>query len=503
MTRLAALGLILAIPACVVDATGDDATCPGGKCDGVDQSCPDKRYSNGTCDVQLDCAVPDIDCFRTFATDDEAAAWYAELEPRVAQLEGRPSRRIVPSSDPRFPKFRALLDRGWEAMRTRAPVGKLADARPGLVFVEDDVVNAFVDPEDLDKKRASFAVMIHTAVLDLPTTEDATLGLIMHELQHAVGLHVVAGVPERMQKFYFATEGNEPIGRRQQDNADLREAVEIWRSGAAEVGVHASADLRGMPLGGGLQRVFRVIFAQGVQNNPAGCANARTLAMQLVADLEARTDQVSTAIGTDATVGPRVTALLASLRDDCLADLDDSFYVVAAAVFGGTAAEVEASMTPEDRAAVAGKHVVDAVAALTESRRARMRAVEAAVATQLGKPWSAVRFFSEEEDADDSSVSVLRGAGLDPAGLGTFFIDVLMSKQASAACAPVLASGTVPAYGVDLLDTHHGNCWRTYHVRAYADDVAKKSRGEPVRLRAAAPTAPRVVFPPVPRISMH
>jgi len=499
---LSIASLLTACAAGTGNDNDDDDECDTGTC-GVDQTCSDPRYDNGTCDTTLDCAVPDIDCFRTFDDDASAATWFAELEVRAAQAEGRPARNVLAASDPRFPKVRALLDRGWEAMRVQRSVGKLAKRRPALVFVEDETVNAFVFPEDLDKQRASLAVMVHSATLDLQTSDDASLGLMMHELQHAVGLHVIAGIPERIASFYLASPDAEPIGRRQRDDADVREAVTLWRTRAGEIGPFSNAALGGLPTGGDLARVFRTAFGEGVQGNPNGCARASKLFKTLTQALEATIDPISSAPLVSAGFEAQVDQAFAALRDECLDGYPKTFVDVVAQISGATPAQIEASLSPEDKALIANKHIVDALAALAVNRRAAMRTIEQAVETGLGKPWSLVRYFSEEEDADDASVPVLRGAGLDPTGLRTFFLEVLMTPAASAACRDVLATGVVPAYGVDLLDTHHGNCWRTYHVDALAADTAKDKAKPRSRTHLAPQTPYRLPIAPVPTFAVY
>jgi len=137
---------------------------------------------------------------------------------------------------------------------------------------------------------------------------------------------------------------------------------------------------------------------------------------------------------------------------------------------------------PEDKALVTGKHVIDAIRVLGEDRRAKMRAIEAKFVRDTGRPWSALRYFSTEEDADNTSVPVLRGAGLEPTGLGDFLGAFLGATEA--ACRQVIASDNVPPYGTDLVDDHHGTCWRVYNIDAYAKHTAKRAH-----VRSAAPVA--------------
>jgi len=500
MTSRASIFIACALLGACVTPT-DDIDCSDGKCD-VDQSCSDPQYGDGVCQTNLTCAVPDIDCFRTFDNDADAAAWYTGMEAMVAQAEGRAPRKVLDSSDPRFPKMRELLDRGWEAMRHQVPVGKLGEKRPGLVFVEDPTVNAFVDPEDLQKKRASFAVMIHTTTLDTATSDDATLGLVMHELKHAVGLHVVEGVPDAIAKFYLASDYDEPIGAEQADSKPVRDAVGQWRGFATEIGPFSQEAAGGLPLGGLTQRIFKTVLGAGIAADAAACAHTKDLLVQVTTDITSSLDPISTAITLDPSYAANVSEAMRAARDECLRTFTASFVEVAAQLVGVTPEMIEAQLTPEDKALVDGKHVIDAIDALTQNRRTAMRALEGQAESQLGAPWTAVRFYSEEENADENSVIVLRGAGLDPTGLATFFREVLMTKPQTEACDAVLATGAVPAYGVDVQDTHHGNCWRVFHQHAFADHTARARVRTPT-LHPVTKLLPKMPFAVETRYSMY
>ncbi|HEU5057889.1 MAG TPA: hypothetical protein VFU21_15260, partial [Kofleriaceae bacterium] len=59
-----------------------------------------------------------------------------------------------------------------------------------------------------------------------------------------------------------------------------------------------------------------------------------------------------------------------------------------------------------------------------------------------------------------------------------------------------------PPYGADLLDEHHTNCWRVFHVRALADSGRLTDGASALRRPrpAAAPAAaPRYRPTPLPR----
>ena len=492
--------LAAVLPACAVSTTSDPE-CLGEKCDGTGGgTCSDKRYNNGVCDPTLECAVPDIDCFKVFADDDQAATWYAAFETQLAADSGGEPRAILPTSHPEFPKIRALLDRGWEAFRANRPVGLLGNKRPALVFVEDASVNAFVVP-DTDLKHAGFAVMVHTGLLGMDTSDDAMLGLMMHELQHAVGLHVLPELKEQFKKFYVAPDGKEPIGRMETDDPKVRAAATAWLSAANEIGAMSTPELGGMPFAGDLFRILRTVLQSGLVTNPAACERSRDAINQISLDLAATTDPLSGAVTADASIKTRIDAAFMQLRTECLADFTMGFVEVVAQIAGLTPEAFEATLSAEDKALVGGKHIIDAVRVLGEDRRAKLRTIEAAFLRDTGRPWSALRYFSTEEDADDTSVPVLRAAGLEPTGLGEFLSVFLGAAEAT--CRATIDANRVPPYGADLVDDHHGTCWRIYHIDAYANATAKKQRAiEPVApVDAPAPT--RLLPPTLRDVVMH
>ena len=459
----------LSLSACAVEATDDSASCEaGGKCDGADQSCSDPHYGDGVCQVELSCAVPDIDCFTTFANDASAATWFAAWENDAAQVEHRAERALIGDADPRFQRVRALLDRGWEAFREHRPVGQLADMRPALVVVDDPTSNAFVIPDAATGKSA-FAVMVHTGVLaNTSLTDDANLGLMMHELQHSVGLHLIGPGPARLRRFYIAPTGTEPIGKLQPDEPRARMYGDAWLAAATDVGPFDQAELGGLPISGSLRKVFLHAYVEAHALNPTACMPAAQAYNALTTDIGSRIDPLDSSLtNLPPDINDQVSSTLSGLRAGCFASYTKSFTQVVAELFGVPVQDIEATLSPEDKALVLNKPFFDAMIAVNTNRRTTMRAARDGFEAATKRPWSALRYFSFEEDADDVTVPTLRAAGFDPLGQGQFLFS-LVPSAVQPRCSALLDQGQAPPYGADYSDAHHATCWRIHHISQLA-----------------------------------
>ncbi|MGE0548720.1 MAG: hypothetical protein AB7O24_32815 [Kofleriaceae bacterium] len=468
-TRLTSLLLaVSAVSACADEASPrDGAQCTGGKCDGASETCNDPGYGDGVCQLDLECAAPDIDCFITFDDDATAAKWFTEeMEPRLATQESRPPRNLVGETDPRFVHTRELLDRGWEAFAASRPVADLASARPALLLVEDDQVNAHASA-DTAQHHAMFAVIVNSALL-IGRTDEQVLAVMMHEFQHAVGLHVLPALRDRLRTYYIAVPGDEePIGRYEDEDADARKFGTAWRTAAAWSGPYPQAELGAVPWQGEMHQVFSAALVRSHAQNQAACDPAIAAINAIWSRLGQATDPISRALIGDLSDVAADSASAQAKIEACLAVIPKGFVEFLVEDLGAPAAEVEKTLGPDGQALIDGKSLGSAIAALMTEGRSRMRTAEAGFVSELGLPWSAVRYFSYEEDADDVSVAVMRAAGMDPTG-GDSVLSLLDDVDLRTQCAAMLDNNEVPPYGVDLADEHHATCWRAYHVRQLA-----------------------------------
>lgn len=449
--------------------------CGGGSDD--DFVCDDPEYGNGTCDLDTSCSAPDVDCFVTFGTAEEAKAWY-DGHPGIATMKG-PS---LPASDPRHAPTQALLDEGWAIYTSLHEVGDLAAARPRLVLVDNDAVNAFV-AADPDKTRAGLAVMVNTGLVERDAPKEQALGIMMHELEHAVGLHVNAEVKARFQTFYTAGATDEPLGFQQADDPAVRAKFEAWERFAGFAGYASDIELSGLPFTasavtsdelaakGVLGAFFLELVTErrGMVNTPA-CTNAVQGYITIHNTLANTRDEITHGYSATSAQTTTIVNAITGVRDSCFAGVTGDALLHLARVSGISEAALRAELPAELAAEIDGKTVITGWFNAIRVARERMRAIEG----QLGVPWSRLRYYSTEEAADDSAARVMQALGLPPDGSSRLLVAV--DAKLAAACNPLLAGASPIPYGENLPDDHHATCWRVRHQQQVGPTTEARKR---------------------------
>ena len=438
--------------------------------DSGEERCDDPKYGNGTCDLQTTCTVSDIDCFTTFATQEEAQAWYATTT--VAA-----TRPAVPATEPRFARMQMLLDQGWEAYKSVHDVGDLKNARVQLVLANQNLANAFVTSKD---SKAGLVVMVTLKLLDLNAPDEEVMGIVMHELEHTIALHVLPEVKLGFAQYYVAPAASEPFGFEQADNPMVRTLVEEWVDDAEIIGYLSDTELRGFPVLGQLYEVFAKRLS--MQPVSTACTTAKTNFNSTRTMVVQAMDPITDGVAFTATASMTFQQRMADINTACFAGFTPDVIDVAAAHYNVTRAMMLMEVPADLRPMVEGVAFVQGVYNWGIYARAKMRDVEARFMTMTGQPWSRARYYSTEEAADDSSVPVLRAMGLPADGAGKIFPKLKTGVEE--ACRPLVTTGTPIPYGDNLADDHHGLCWRAGHI----DAVAKSGR---VPQRAPFALSPR------------
>ena len=427
------------------------AACGG---DDGEERCGDPKYGDGTCDLVTSCTVSDIDCFTTFSTQAEAQAWYASAP--LATM-----RPPVAATDARFARMQMLLDEGWEAYKSVNDVGDLASAKVHLVLNSQPTPNAFVISKD---GKAGLVVMVTLELIDLGAPDEEVMGVVMHELEHTIALHVIPEVKAGFNKYYLAPAGSEPFGFQQPDNAMVRSLVEEWIDHAETIGYLSDIELRGLPLFGELATVFDQRLA--MQPASAGCTTAKQDLAQIRLTVLNAIDPINDGITLSATAAMTIQTAMGAIQTQCFAGFTMDAIDVVAAALGVTRAQMLAQIPADLRPMLEGQTYIQGMYNWGIYLRTKMREVEAKFMTMTGQPWLRARYFSTEEAADDSSVPVLRAMGLAADGAGKIFPKLKMGVEEK--CRPMVIAGAAIPYGENVEDAHHSLCWRASHIDALA-----------------------------------
>jgi hypothetical protein len=469
-----ALALCLALAGCV-ELAGDELA-GGGKADG-NGTCEDAKYGDGTCHIDLTCGIPDIDCFQTFATDDEATTAIA--------ADGIAT---VPSTDARYAAARARVDKTWEMYKAGVQLGTLADKRLALVLVDDPSVNAFVMPT-ATPGVGYFAINVNTGLLDAPSmTEDQFHGIMFHELTHLAKLHVSDEVAEKLRRHYVAPAGTEPLGSIQMDHENVHTPMNAWRKMNGLLGAFSDAGLANLPYGGYLNSLFTYYF-QHVTATMSACQPQLTALGDTMAEVKMTLwDQsLNLTPAYTAKCEEKIDALKTCTTSDTM-----TFAQFRATLNDAWAPYLAMELTPGELATLDTMRVFDALLHLAFTRRAAMRATEASLEAATGRPFNAVRFYSQEEEADDVSAHLTKKNNLAEQGVSGFLFAAMNEEKPL--CEAALATGRAPSYGRYLIDDHHADCWRVWHARQISEGSGTDRAFVP-GARAAEPWVPTRVVP--------
>jgi hypothetical protein len=448
-----------------------DAAPPDGP--PLDPACPDPRYGDGTCQADLSCGVPDIDCFVIFPTDLDAASWATQ----------RIGTSTLGQTDPLFVRARALTDRAWAMFTMDVPVGRLATHRVGLSVMDDPRINAFA-LADGDPGKVGMSVQIDRGLLENGLTDDQIVGVLLHELTHVVKLHALIDVQFLTRKYYVAYDG-EPIGAFEHEPKVARAAGIAWRAYAVMGGIANDPVYSDLPIDGNLANLFDQ-YATSVQTRIPACIDAVNVVEHLRGTLNRM--PLDGSIPFSPAQQAAATGSLDMLHT-CVAGDPFTLRDLASALGSAWTVYLATELSGPEKTLLDGR-ALESILALVQKRRSQLHRIEEAFTARTTAPWTALRYYSYEEEADDYSVRIGTAHGVDEVGVSATMFAVL--GDARPACEAVLAAPPVP-YGINLLDDHHAPCWRIAHARQLAAMLTAHAAP------ALAPSPPRETWTPTRR----
>jgi hypothetical protein len=428
----------------------------------------DASYNLGTAasDVTGRAAIAADPRYKVFASDDEAFAWATGFEAGLATARGTAPRAFVARTDPRYAQARAVVGALWQGFDKLYPQVVAGLPAPVTILVEDSNVNAYAvfDPT---LGQIPLAFFIQTAALGgsaTPLTPAELHGLIGHELTHLVMAHVYPGVANA-RAIHYRVAGDETLGFLQEDDPQVKAAIEAWTDEADVVGDFPEAALHGVPFIPSLlgQVLTSALHGQLAQTPVAAACTEAGAALGAILDLRNRTfDFANLTWPLDDATRAKLDGASAHFVDaatECFSAGPTMVEAMARALgIDPATAQMILARDPDAAAVASATNVAVAITTITKNKYAHLAAL------RVETDYSALRVRTDEEEADDNAMWVTHLIGQDSRGIGDFLLShAIETPAARTACQAMLQKGTVPGYGF-LSDPHHGTCYRVFHV---------------------------------------
>lgn len=398
--------------------------------------------------------------YLTFASRAEAEAWFAAYRPKIEGLFGPGAGPAVAAEDPQTQRIDRLVAKHWPTIVRRFGV---RIPQPYALVVPSTITNAF-SLYDVEQAKAADVIVMLSKLMD--TLDDDHLeAVVVHELGHLVMKNVIPAYARSLLRHY-ETGDVETLGYLADDDAAARSTIEAYVHDGFLAGYVAPPELSDVPLGN--LAAFLALTASQHPENPDCAAVAAAFNTMTRVLWQASTPAKELDLG-DA----QRTELTAAVDDihakaascvhptpeiDLAHAMAEIFHTLGAGTARQGLAWYASQLSPEDQAIAVGKDALTGTYDVTSAVRARVRAVT------TSPSFVHLRQFTNEEQADDFAMTILHADGLDPVRMG----DAMMLQAPQPyrdACGAVLASGAVPAYGIQ--EAHHTTCYRLFHARAF------------------------------------
>ena len=375
----------------------------------------------------------------------------------------------------------ALVARQFEAFRTLYPEHTAGMMDPPRVLLVDDAsVGAFAMGDPRRTEVFPWVLFINTGFLVADEVKNVP-GVLESTIAHELGHLVLKNILARSSYRFYAVDGAEPFGFAQPNETAIAEAYATYQATASRMGRFLDPALGNFPFHLGSQpdptyasyADLLVLAAVGSQPPSAECTSVATTKQALQAIIDRRLDKsdLTLPLGEDAAEAARLSAQWEADLRTCVAGLQGPLGLLVSeerrelAEQGGTPGDLDV-MFPELDADDAALDAATPGNATGEHFFALAKARRAAMAKVVDARYPSLRFFTDEEEADDAAVRVAVATGTK--------VDMILNPYAPtyrSECTASLAAGTAPEYG-GFVDAHHGLCWRYAHVTALAAKLA-------------------------------
>ena len=395
--------------------------------------------------------------YHAFPSFGEARTWANAFLPSALGKHGADAPTVLPQEDARYAKLAPYFDKLWAAYGELYPAEILKTPKPYLLVVNDTSVNAFAAPYDTSSQQIAGAFVVFQGLVDTIDAKQAA-AVIAHELAHYVMRHVVGNVRAAVRKYYFVNGTTEPLGFEQP--GDSRAEAVLAQTIDRLVFVGAMSSGFGKYSLGASRTVASSVTSQlAMSTGHASCQSALDL-LASPTDLQGLYDHYTLEFK-DGVAPPPSVALFETKFVAC-----------------GTAqgSSVSSGLAAFGNDAVARATATNSVTGAQNGFDAFLRTVNATREALRTSPDAArVRYYTEEEQADDLGIMAAARAGVAPQS----FVNMILTlaplagggADYSTRCQADLDANRTPPYWIE--DPHHSFCYRAHHFTRYATRALK------------------------------
>lgn len=397
--------------------------------------------------------------YKIYADRAAAIAWFKGVQDRGDT--GLAADAPVADGDPRYADLDKKVSEIWNGFKSEFPADTQDLPVPIVVLIESSKPGAYAvfDPE-LGLSPNVF--MIQTPTLALG--DDALAGVIAHELAHHVLKHKWPGVEDELEIWYDATKTvKEGFGFQQGDDASIKKVGKPAQIYGFSTGDYPLTQWNGTTRpGGSLDDFVGYTHVKAKATNAAPCAESDTAYQALLAFTDPIRDRATNTLAPTAEQLTQIDTLSKTYiqkETACTSVVTGSFFKLVGEALGISEADARAGATPaEVEANDAASSPFDALVRLTKKYDELM------VASDLKN----VRYYSYEEQADDTSVGVLKALGLPSDGITKYLKNGALDDAGRAKCTSF--GDSEPPYGI-ISDAHHSTCWRIWHTQKLSSSL--------------------------------
>jgi hypothetical protein len=405
-----------------------------------------------------------------FNSPDEAIQAAIKFEKELwSVISNKPPRPFLPSTDRRYPAVRKLMREVWEAFQQSHPNLTTDLPTPQIVLVNDDSKTAHA-MNDIVKEKTLWAISYNTGLLTLP--EDQQFAILAHELTHALLRHA-ATRKKRPNRYFLAARHESPELDQPNDPALERDIED--RSGEMKMtGLATSPELLDLPTFGEIPlytRMLTHVIGTKIDVNKPECQQLimtstvwERYVMQKYSLIHGR---MILAPAEKQTLRNLSERYLDNLRG-CLGKMKYTIVDYLVELVKLPRNQIEALLnTPQftsQRAELTifedAGNFVDGLTRTVNKSRKKIANIESR--------WdmSRVRFFSDEDEADNFSLRASKAKHKNTEALVNFLLGLLPVGERQS-CEEMIQHGQVPPFG-SLADDHHSECYRIWRIRALA-----------------------------------